>query len=152
MDTSETYIKMCEKAVEIQEGHIQLGDYFAIIGSDEGDLDGVNLFHDGKCVKRVVEPYDSLDVQDAILAFGGKYIWLPRQDQLQEMVTGKGVLSGDWLDVLDHFVMDEGGLFDFFDAHRIDETYNYVKSMEQLWLAFVMKEKYKKVWDGEEWQ
>ena len=24
-------------------------------------------------------------------------------------------------------------------------------SMEQLWLAFVMKDKYKKVWNGEDW-
>ena len=26
-----------------------------------------------------------------------------------------------------------------------------LKSMEQLWLAFVMKEKYEKTWDGTNW-
>ncbi len=36
----------------------------------------------------------------------------------------------------------------------IQRHFNIAKSftsMEQLWLAFVMKEKYNKVWDGEEW-
>ncbi len=34
-----------------------------------------------------------------------------------------------------------------------DEGYDYdhLATMEQLWLAFVMKEKYQKIWDGKEW-
>jgi hypothetical protein len=150
MDTSETYIKMCEKAVKIQKlRHKPTKD-----DSIEPWLDG-----DFFCIHPPVEYPD----EDDEIGIGyncndyfysqpeGDAVWLPRQDQLQEMVIGKGVLAGDWLDVLEHFVMDEGGLFDLFDTHRIDTTYNYTKSFEQLWLAFVMKKKYNKVWDGEDW-
>ena len=56
------------------------------------------------------------------------FIWLPRQDQLQEIWNDKGV---KWLEE--------------------DETI-FAESMEQLWLAFMMKEKYNKVWDGGEWK
>lgn len=64
-------------------------------------------------------------------------IWLPRQDQLQDMV--------DWSK----------------DITLIKLIYNWVAlsvnyasqftSMEQLWLAFVMKEKFNKVWDKTAW-
>ena len=63
---------------------------------------------------------------------------LERQDQLQEMVMDGCMYT--LLDDLDSFIQlghhDEKGLF---------------SSMEQLWLAFVMKEKYGKAWDGENW-
>ena len=70
------------------------------------------------------------------------YVWLPRQDQLQEMVKQKTLLMS-----LKHFcdwslLQDE----EFFKT-QCDK----VTSMEQLWLAFVMKEKYNKTWNGKEW-
>ena len=61
-------------------------------------------------------------------------IWLPRQDQLQEMVD-----ISDWRFKLVNcasFLADNFGSF---------------ATMEQLWLAFVMKEKYHKIWNGEDW-
>ena len=64
-------------------------------------------------------------------------IWLPRQDPLQEMVRGDGDLVMD-------FMQD----FMEFATH----THHTLDSMEQLWLAFVMKEKYNKTWNGEEWE
>jgi len=140
MDKSETYIKMCEKAEEIQESWkpkegdwcIDMGDLWILMPNAEHKICTVTPAY--------VEMVKENDT------------WLPSQDDLQKMVIGKGILSGDWLDVLEHFVMDEGGLFDFFDAHRVDETYNYVKSMEQLWLSFVMKKRYNKVWSNNEWR
>jgi len=66
---------------------------------------------------------------------------LERQDQLQEMA------GSDWVDVFDRFCcsINEGMDEWFFD--------NEVKagSMEQLWLVFVMKELYNKIWSGTEW-
>ena len=61
-------------------------------------------------------------------------IWLPRQDQLQEMVINFG-----------HGHQNAGILFGlslFSDEHDYNDD-----SMEQLWLAYVMYEKYGKVWD-----
>ena len=64
---------------------------------------------------------------------------LERQDQLQEMVSG-----GDK-------PFDIGLLFGRAFRFLMDGNCEYITSMEQLWLAFVMKEKYNKVWDGEKW-
>lgn len=61
-------------------------------------------------------------------------IWLPHQDQLQ------GMLEGTVHDKL-------GRLY-----RAIEKMIMYPhETMEQLWLAFVMKEKYNKVWNGEQW-
>lgn len=63
-------------------------------------------------------------------------IWLPTQDKLQEMVK-----STCPLDLLNRF-------YRWCDATDIA---GYDDSMEQLWLAFYMKEKHNKKWDGEKW-
>lgn len=65
-------------------------------------------------------------------------IWLPRQDQLQEMVYYNGIT---------------GHLLNDFDRwYRIDSPQGVERwSFEQLWLAYVMKEKYGKVWNKEAW-
>ena len=62
---------------------------------------------------------------------------LERQGQLQEMIKDKfkGWTYAGVLNALQSFCF---------------EISNY-DSMEQLWLAFVMKEKYGKVWNGKEW-
>ncbi len=69
-------------------------------------------------------------------------IWLPRQDQLQEMSS---------------FSHAER-LFRFYEFLQKQFLYNENQwnsldniSMEQLWLAFVMKEKFNKEWDGKNW-
>jgi len=63
------------------------------------------------------------------------------QDQLQEMVSD-GVLFYLCLDFHD---------FCFGPIAQYEERLEKYKSMEQLWLAFVMKVKYGKHWDGKEW-
>ena len=74
----------------------------------------------------------------------GKLIWLPRQDQLQEMVSDRLLGLQTVCAVLHDFSITEGEGLQF--------TMND-GSMEQLWLAFVMHEKFNKVWDDkkEEW-
>jgi hypothetical protein len=62
--------------------------------------------------------------------------WLPRQDQLQE------IYSKDLYSLLHDF--DRWIEWGNQDSMQCD-------SMEQLWLAFVMKEKYNKVWNGTDW-
>ncbi len=73
-------------------------------------------------------------------------VWLPRQDQLQEMVEPKPSprLFAEFMTFLG------------YDGEHFSGGYPITRppdfsSMEQLWLAFVMKEKYGKTWNGEEW-
>ena len=69
-------------------------------------------------------------------------IWLPRQDQIQEMI------KTNILDLLNKFykyVFD-----DLSWMFNKDHTIKF-NSMEQLWLAFYMYEKHGKIWNGEKW-
>ena len=65
------------------------------------------------------------------------FIWLPRQDQLQEMVD---------LEPISLLLARFRGWFKNEVIHR-----KCLDSMEQLWLAFVMFELHGKKWDGREW-
>lgn len=126
MDTSKQYIKMCKKADEIQALHPQVmvgsikhyyrGDY-----QYEIDSDGIVRFWNDHC-----------------------FIWLPRQDQLQEMV-GFTEKNCGWFY---KFTSGHYPLPDNTHFHHADTCFN---SMEQLWLAFIMKQEYNKVWDGGDW-
>jgi len=121
MDTSKEYIEMCEKAVEVQR--LKYKEDF-----------GPNIASQWK-----------FDI--------GKTVWLPRQDQLQEMVKDKlcrrnstsYCLVKHGYDVW--FARNVGALLDSF----IDSLDWNPASMEQLWLAFVMKEEHGKTWNGENW-
>lgn len=64
-------------------------------------------------------------------------IWLPRQDQVQKI-----------LDMTDpHIITTRIDLW-----WKQDHIFTgFCGSMEQLWLAFVMQEKYNKTWDGRDW-
>jgi hypothetical protein len=132
MDTSETYIKMCDCG-EIQgfRGRYkwQAWDYTYASWGEAKDVmvvsgyctdsgfygleAGSEKYPDDECV-----PLDA--------------IWLPRQDQLQEMVMQPRLLQR---------------FFVWWDNLPLFPDYD---SMEQLWLAFVMKEK-GKTWDGDKW-
>ncbi len=113
MDTSETYIKMCD-CPEIQGRIWETGDVYAFAGES------------GYVVSSDYAPQHS--------------IWLPRQDQLQEMVS-TCFKAGLDLEIL----------YAWYQRNRPHDVADEWDSMEQLWLAFVMKEKYGKVWTGSEW-
>jgi len=127
MDTTETYRKMSEKSPLRKLWKPSIGDFY--------------------CDKR--ENYLSVGVIDE--SFGQDEVVAPsvfplfRQDQLQEMIGGFEV-SLNLLEKYKLYYLDEATetRMDFWFAHNLT-------SMEQLWLAFVMKEKYSKVWDGEDW-
>ena len=124
MDTSEQYVRMCEKAVELRMTKERL---------DPDDLvaaGGVSYLREIKYIHQV-RGYPVC-------------VWLPRQDQLQEMMgEGWGCLA-----LLCHFFE--------FTKHMIVDGESVLAlqftSMEQFWLAFVMKEKYNKHWDGDNWR
>ena len=120
MDESPEYVKRCRKAVKIQElKPEEYGDFYATQDGETG-------------VYGTEDTYVSNFWGELML------IWLPRQDELQEMVKGVSVYG--LIHRMNHFVYGEDGETDFNDHSCI--------SMEQLWLAFVMKAKYQKVWDS----
>lgn len=123
MDTSETYVKMCEKAEEIQKLRDHLFE-----GADWITSKGGFYFFG---------PYEV----PAILIRNLGEIWLPRQDQLQEMIRDKMSVP-----VMIYCLSLLLELRNISYLKTID-----VNSMEQLLLALVMKERYDKVWNGEDW-
>lgn len=131
---SDNYIKMAEKAVEVQAA------WSASKRLKEGSLDGCDegdYFLD-KGYKKV---YFYGQVSSGTYCVDPLPIWLPRQDQLQEMITP---------DLYGWESIDSKDRLDFFYGY-IDGQGDPEYSMEELWLAFVMKEKYGKSWNGEDW-
>jgi len=112
MDISIEYVMMCRMAEEIQS---------------EGKKQGVfTSKHD--FLKYVSEGCCNVSV------------WLPRQDQLQEMLDGE-----HWEKICK--------LYTFGNSRQNDTIYlnsDKFNTLEQLWLAFVMHEKYQKKWSSEE--
>jgi len=133
MDTSKKYIKMCKEATEIQK----------LWKAEEGDF----YFCECKDIPNYPEGYGNVvltvgdaDLQSEELYTSDTDTWLPRQDQLQDMVTIDGTILLTQLK--ETYIMECW-------IYKKDEYYFEYNSMEQLWLAFVMKEKYGKVWDDE---
>lgn len=130
MDTSKQYIRMCEKAEEIQKEKPDEAEnsYFycnlhkIILANDDG------VYYCQRCLN------DGEDIEA---------IWLPRQDQLQEMLWENNKIN--------HvpFMIDTFNLWYSQNGAELALMNNF--SMEQLWLAFVMKERYGKVWRNNEW-
>jgi len=156
MDISEKYIKMCEKTDEIQSIKPDFED---------SDQNFVANFHEAKacpthgnnhlwtkyekefycpkCGVELVGVKHIPEFEDYEQKGAYKTVWLPRQDQLQEMIFepfGKNFVF--WL-------------YRFHDYAENQESHESMiggcYSMEQLWLAFVMHECYEKYWDNENW-
>ena len=134
MDTTPEYILQCENAVEIQvQRDIERdGDLWHVISPNDTLGEGEIVFN---CHDEFEEYAEKSLIECAGLK---KLIWLPRQDQLQEMVE----------------YPDLGSILrDIREFWGNNETYYPTDfySMEQLWLSFVMKEKFGKVLNGGGW-
>lgn len=123
MDDTKKYIKMSEKAEEIQEerpSYWKLGDWFW--DEAEGRV----------AVSSAVGETDRL-------RFDGEF-WLPTQADLQEMLNEFWVGHWTQLVLLWECIANDDGYY----GRQFD-------TWEQLWLGLVMKEKYHKIWNGEDW-
>jgi hypothetical protein len=146
MDTSEEYVKMCEKAVEIQSSwKPKEWDYIycpeegvVVISGYETDMGqyghGIAAFNDNDAISYPCYNYVG---DEAVVP---KHIWLPRQDQLQAMFPE---LNTPYLKMIN--------IFNFYEFNSPEHEWMIDASMEQLWLAFVMKDKFSKEWDGTDW-
>ena len=126
MDKSSHYLKMSESAKVIQkQWKPDFGDFFVSMSSGQTS----------PCLSLVSELEKKVSYLKTI-----KAVWLPRQDQLQEMVIEKYAAPWDLAIAFSNVLMaDDASYFDNFD------------SMEKLWLAFIMIEKRKKKWKDGEW-
>lgn len=152
MDTSPEYITMCEKAEEIQDDWVvHCGDYCLmkhpkdrrVVIVTEGNLElrTTNQYGFG-----VIFPESYGDNRD--YKFKDTVIWLPRQDQLQDILRYKY----DTENMLVTFYAWCRGYY-IEGNYVVDyKSMEFFKTFEQLWLAFVMKEKYNKVWNGNNWE
>lgn len=135
MDISSEYIKMCENAEEIQEICLKenlFADSVVYVVPLELTLKTVvwwgtqvgTFFYFDQSLRN----FRSTEI-----------VWLPRQEQIQEIMEyGFGsLIAGETLLLLE-FVRSLADKFQF-------------TSWEQLWLAFAMKEKFNKEWNGFEW-
>jgi hypothetical protein len=150
MDTSETYILQCQKATEIQAMRpvgqdFEAGDFYGThekirSGEHKGEVRWMAwVAENGEC---------GMDQR------GKTDVFLPRQDQLQEMVLPTIRERYDNKVILGHTLDDIGRvanwLTDIF-LMKVREHGLKSNSMEQLWLAFLMWERYQKRWDGGDW-
>lgn len=130
MDTSEIFIKMCD-CEEIQKFRAcEEKDYPDRTKWEDGD------FYYIPRQNIVYLAYPSGEDPPPPMF---NPMWLPRQDQIQEMM-GEPQNCRYLLKRLNEWA--------------VDHTYGWMlnASMEQLWLAFYMHEKHGRVWDGEKWR
>jgi len=163
MDTTPKYILQCEKAGEIQKIMHEVDNNYRSIA--DWRFQGYCVEH--KCL--LTEGYEGdvecprwrkireaphkggwnqaenqrrYDKDDCRRSSDKFWIALPHQDQLQEIY---GSISKGY-----------GLTWVFAEWLRENNTTRYIaeqkfNSQEQLWLIFVMWEKYNKVWNGKEW-
>ena len=144
---------MSRKAAEVQEKWVpQFGDWFfdeeikKMAGKLKKELGIAALPHLSGiyCYQEGTMNCECCGEEFDLLTFDKFYpqsdvIWLPRQDQLQDMVKSE-------------YECDYDMNLDFTEFTTNLYTHEQIgASMEQLWLAFVMHEKYNKKWDGEDW-
>lgn len=137
MDRTETYIKMRIKAIpdlgrgELLEDTHRSENFYV----EENDIYSVFIARNGNW--HIFHP----DIRNylKVIDSQGRTCQLERQDQLQEMVSS---VVGDT--TIDAFM-----LHSFLPFCHAEMT--LWGSMEQLWLAFVMKELHSKIWDGDNW-
>ena len=153
LDTSKEYITMCQKATEIQEDRVweQYDLYHSLSISKNVDLinSKIDLIKDkdkwtiGIYLEPAAFVCEFCNEENETKTFdkffpSNEQVWLPRQDQLQDMVLDKKPYSYSQ----DNLSKLCRNIWSFsIDSHKYNGN-----SMEQLWLAFVMQEKYNKVW------
>ena len=128
---------MCEGAEKIQKAwKPKFGDY--VKEKQYGDL---------MIIAQIVESHDIRCISYRYRKTGYKserylksnFIYLPTQEQLQEMILNHG-----------HHGYDNSGIATMLSLFSMDYKLEDL-TFTELWLAYVMKEKYNKIWNGKEW-
>jgi len=153
MDTSKEYIAMAD-CPEIQEMWKPIsGDIFMFVYG-KNMYKGVVTKPEKNIIQKCSAYYQKLphkrEKEFGKVTYKMETIWLPRQDQLQEMILDDEQYesSSIKLKLSAYGLINKFGLW---TKDNLEYINGLLYSMEQLWLAFVMKEKYNKIWNGSEW-
>lgn len=138
MDTSKEYIEKCEKAfkdIGIIENNTRLTR--VSLGTIP-NLWGLKCEDNSYGMLVQVTPPES-----------DGWFQIYYQDQLQEIYSRNlSFEKRNWNAVLHQLICYLQNAQEFFKDGSFTQEYRHCRSWEQLWLAFVMREKYQKVWDG----
>lgn len=127
MDTSEKYILMCKKAQEIQDIKKNIVGDFVWDSASENDDEIKQPEVVEKSFEILYKNYPKYREND---------VWLPRQDQLQEILISYNKLElKNSVYILNKW-LSKTTIWREFD------------SWEQIWLVVVMNECFKKRWNG----
>jgi len=155
LDTSEKYIRMCERAKKVQEEWMKMPKekrygtlircrtFLGIVVPTNKLLkfDGLaTIIPETLPLRTWLKERETLIITTTGLKYySDEGTPLFRQDQLQELVNK--VKPADWYEHIDWMCLDEVDDWEEFETG------------EQLWLAYVMKHRYGKIWDNkkEEW-
>lgn len=154
------YIKMAEKATEIQEQfkEIDSGDIIRLNRDLDYQFKSGDILHRGDWINGEKDEgyYRIYDGYDGSQSFSrDDFTWLPSQNRLQDMMI-------DRFQEHKYPLWQMMYVFNNFIAcpplrHRkkyVDWLRKYVTqftTLEQLWMAFIMERKFKKIWNGEDW-
>ncbi len=149
MDTTQEYLLMCEKAARIlPQREPRAWDYWYM---EDKRVDECGVF--------VVSGYttDSGIYGPGVGGDGGLGDWhllfpVWRQDQLQEMCRDKVAIHLVYsFNSFCNRTLIYGDLAANEKKVKQGQYIQQFRTMEQLWLSFVMRENYGKKWDGEGW-
>jgi hypothetical protein len=138
---------MCQKAKEIQNlwnpkqcdfiiNHEDLEEGLSFCKPAESMVQVVDMYYNEQDNERFLQECEDLKEQA---------LWLPRQDQLQR------IIEPDNAEV--YSVMRKVMEMQYHDYSKnaMVTAPELFYSMEQLWLAYIMREKFHKVWSEEDW-
>ena len=147
MDLTNRYVMMCQKATDIQKQWVPKPCDFMI---DHADMEeSFSFCSPAASIVQVVDIFigapDSEDYKNESEHLKNNSFWLPRQDQLQK------IMEPD--DSKIHSIITSVVESRYYEPAKEDHVAAPHKfySMEQIWLAYVMKEKYNKTWNEEDW-
>lgn len=128
---TKNFIKQCEKAEEIQKAwEPKIRDEITFMKPTEGEVYPDIYITD-------IDTHGIYDKEH----YKREYIYLPTQEQLQKMMEDRYYTKKN-IPIL---------ILNFSDFIFDDIDENQRGSMNELWLAFVMKVKYNKIWTGKKW-
>jgi hypothetical protein len=135
---TKNYIKQCEQAEEIQKAwKPKTRD---LIQRRQTVLKNKQIYLITNIDREIVFYINIKDGEESWCHkdnFKDEFLYIPTQEQLQEMID----LSG-WHNILVALI------YWYQDANIKEKDIN---SLNELWLAFVMHEKYNKIWTGKKW-
>ena len=148
---TDNYIKMCEQAEEIQkEWRPKIGDYYYEKGHHK--IFDKKPYHYKAILDKEKSYLFHKKHNDNI--FNYKRFWLPTLEQLFEMIdwdkainNSKTIINNTW-----KRECREGCKLVLLSEFYRDGISNRFGTIKEILFAFVMYEKYHKIWTGEKWE